>query len=596
MRKFTFYRIVAKTIFASFALIFALSVQFASAQVTLTATAGTAAGTFTTVNDAFAAINAGTHQGVIAISINGNTVEPAVAIPLNASGQGTSLYTSILIKPTTVSSISATPTATNGAVLILDGADNVTIDGSIAVGGTTRDLTIQNLALNTLTYQNVVRLIGRTTLGLGCTNDVIKNTIIIGSTAGNSGFSGSSVTTTFGIYAGGASAASGYTTTGFDYDNLIIENNSISKCHVAITVAGGTGLNTADNNIISKNSIGSATVANSVGLRGIYLANHVNTLVQENTIFNIAANTSISPAAIEFSGTTNCSIKRNKISEVSSVSTGGWGAYGINIISGTGTIISNNAIYSIYTTNYSNTSTQYNAFGIRLAGGTGIGVYYNSINLSSNYTTAPTVGAGSAAFCVTTTSITFTANNNIFNNSTTSTSTGVKNFYAVWLPAAYNFVNGSMNRNYYGVPADAEHFVGKIGTTVGAGNYANVTAWKAISQVNNVSNDGNSQPLTNAVAPFTSATNLAIPAATISAIESGGVVISALGLPNIDITGINRPAGTGSAPDMGAYEFDGTNPVPFLTFSSASPALVSQCSAASSRTIEVTATTSLGTI
>src|SRR5829696_2584042 len=49
-------------------------------EVTLTATAGSPAGSFTTLKSAFDAINAGTHQGVIAISVNADTTETASAV------------------------------------------------------------------------------------------------------------------------------------------------------------------------------------------------------------------------------------------------------------------------------------------------------------------------------------------------------------------------------------------------------------------------------------------------------------------------------------------------------------------------------------
>ncbi|HNP55287.1 MAG TPA: hypothetical protein PKK69_11725, partial [Ferruginibacter sp.] len=55
-----------------------------SAQVSLTASAGTLSGTYTTLKAAFDAINAGTHQGSIAITITGNTTESATAA-LNSS-------------------------------------------------------------------------------------------------------------------------------------------------------------------------------------------------------------------------------------------------------------------------------------------------------------------------------------------------------------------------------------------------------------------------------------------------------------------------------------------------------------------------------
>src|SRR5580765_5941817 len=58
----------------------------ASAQVSVTATAGTLGPTaYATLKDAFDAINLGTHQNAIAISITGDTAETATAV-LNASG------------------------------------------------------------------------------------------------------------------------------------------------------------------------------------------------------------------------------------------------------------------------------------------------------------------------------------------------------------------------------------------------------------------------------------------------------------------------------------------------------------------------------
>ena len=46
----------------------------------------------------------------------------------------------------------------------------------------------------------------------------------------------------------------------------------------------------------------------------------------------------------------------------------------------------------------------------------------------------------------------------------------------------------------------------------------------------------------NSLAPFTSNTNLTIPAGTSTGIESGAVPIGVLGTPNTDYTNTNRPA------------------------------------------------------
>ncbi len=167
------YSFKGTLVFAVFALI-SLFQSNVFAQLSLTATGGTPAGSYATVHDAFIAINAGTHTGSIVISVNANTTEPAAPVYLAASGQGAASYTDILIKPTATATIAGATTA-GSAVINMDGADNVTIDGSIAVGGTTRDLTIQNTALNSLANIACIRLMGRITLGLGARKITIKS-------------------------------------------------------------------------------------------------------------------------------------------------------------------------------------------------------------------------------------------------------------------------------------------------------------------------------------------------------------------------------------------------------------------------------------
>jgi hypothetical protein len=66
-----------------------LSTLNASAQVDVTASAGTPTASYTTLKGAFDAINLGTHQGAIGIGLSGDTIETAPAV-LNASGAGRS--------------------------------------------------------------------------------------------------------------------------------------------------------------------------------------------------------------------------------------------------------------------------------------------------------------------------------------------------------------------------------------------------------------------------------------------------------------------------------------------------------------------------
>ena len=97
----------------------------ASAQVSVTATVGTVGPTaYTTLKDAFDAVNVGTHRGTIAISITANTSESASSV-LNASGSGAALYTAISIKPSGGAPRSVIGFISDGATLIdLNGADN----------------------------------------------------------------------------------------------------------------------------------------------------------------------------------------------------------------------------------------------------------------------------------------------------------------------------------------------------------------------------------------------------------------------------------------------------------------------------------------
>ncbi|HMT08348.1 MAG TPA: hypothetical protein PKA82_10115, partial [Pyrinomonadaceae bacterium] len=96
---------------------------------------------YATLQASFAAIAAGTHTGAINVEVCGNTTETASAI-LDASGTGSYSYSSITIRP--VGGARVIEGAIVGAIIKLNGADNVTIDGRQGGTGTARDLTVRN--------------------------------------------------------------------------------------------------------------------------------------------------------------------------------------------------------------------------------------------------------------------------------------------------------------------------------------------------------------------------------------------------------------------------------------------------------------------
>lgn len=153
-------------------LLLALSSSFmAIAQnVDVTATAGTASGSYSNLKGAFDAINAGTHQGAITIAIVGNTTETATAA-LNASGSGSASYTGVSIYPTQ-STLRIAISSSSATLIRLDGASNITFDGRVNQTGTAVDLEIVNTS--TSANANIFEFIN------GASNNIIEYCLVRG--------------------------------------------------------------------------------------------------------------------------------------------------------------------------------------------------------------------------------------------------------------------------------------------------------------------------------------------------------------------------------------------------------------------------------
>jgi hypothetical protein len=126
---------------------------------------------YTTLKNAFDAVNAGTHTGIITIDILGNTTETAAAV-LNASG-GASSYTAVSIRP--IGGVRTVTGAIGTALVDLNGADNVTIDGDITG---TKSLTFSNTSTAATA---TIRLY------TDATNNIIRNCTILSAEASTTG-------------------------------------------------------------------------------------------------------------------------------------------------------------------------------------------------------------------------------------------------------------------------------------------------------------------------------------------------------------------------------------------------------------------------
>jgi uncharacterized repeat protein (TIGR01451 family) len=571
--------------------------------VMVTSTSGTTGPTpYATLKAAFDAINAGIHQGAINVDIVSSTTEGTSPATLNGSGAGSASYTSILIHPTS-DGVSVSGNPANGlGVIQLNRASNVTIDGDNPnTAGTNRNLTIQNTAANTATFNSVVRI----ALSTGATtanNDTIKNLNLLGSATGrntsaatsNSG----SENTTYGILAaagstGPTSAPSAITSVTNTIgslataSNLLIRNNSINSVARAIAVQGSAttvfpGLLIEDN-VIGNPTSGAADQVYSVGITAQGTADGIisgNTLYLEGFVStNVSgANQAISAGAL--SANTTLRIEKNRVARVHNRAGETWPAIGINLGGGNNHVVQNNFVYDIMndqTNGFGGGATSFGAYGIRVASGTGHKVYHNTVHLFGTLPGTTSTDLTVAFIIVSTSQTGVDVRNNIFSNQitggnpvTTSTRHAV-----IYLPSgASSAMNLTLNNNAYlqgTATTGALSLLAKVGTTGGAGQYfaadfvagATTPATNLRSYTSTLSGAGTNDNLslaTDLPTQFTSDTDLHLPNGTVSPLESGGAGVGV----TVDIDGQTRPGppgsvnGGGTAPDLGADEFDGT--------------------------------------
>ncbi|MCD9854724.1 T9SS type A sorting domain-containing protein [Epilithonimonas sp. JDS] len=365
----------------------------AFAQVDVTATSGTETATYTTVKGAFDAINAGTHQGVINITITANTSETATAA-LNRS-TGTSNFTSVSLKPAAGISATITNATTAGPVFRILGS-NVTIDGSNN-GTDSRNLSI----VNGFATGSVVVAMGSSDVANPLTNVTLKNTTIINGvkTAGS------------GII---VSNAAGAQTAGY-FNNIRLENNSIQKSYQGIYMIATSAVGNGSGSVITKNDL-STSGENSNRLMGIYLGGTDGVTVSNNKIGNFDTANNESKRGMWLAvGTMNTTVSDNIIDNIGVNSIAGGSATGIQIFTnaGAGSAPSANKILRNKITNLFSSGLNSSVTGISLGGSTvGTVISQNTINNLLNTKAGSSAGLGAEGITLNT----GTASNTLVSN------------------------------------------------------------------------------------------------------------------------------------------------------------------------------------
>ena len=443
-------------------------------QINLTATGGSMNASYATLNDAFFAINSGTHTGVITINVVGNTVEPATGAILNASGTGSSDYTSILVQASGGAARVITGAATAGNPLIdLNGADNVTFNGLNSGGNS---LTIENTTISATSGTSTIRL------QADATQNTFTNVSINGASTMPTGTNGGNVW-----------IAAGAINTGND-------NNTFSKCKFGPSAGNlpakcfygnGTTTNSTlyNSNIIIDQCEFFDYFNASVQSNGIYMTSGcTDWQILNSKFFQTASRTQTTAAAhiaIQLASTniSNTLIQGNTIGFANSSGTGTYTLtstvattfIGISASAGTGlpTSIQGNTISNISNVTTSTTGTGSGVLcGIALLGGDAIvgNLVSNTIGSTSGTNSLfANPGSGGAIVGINSgTTGAVTISNNSFGgfNSTSTTASNISSVFGIISSATSS--NLTINNNTIGNAVAHNMIAGTLGTTTSA--------------------------------------------------------------------------------------------------------------------------------
>ncbi len=397
-------------------------------------------GNYTTLTAAVNAYNNLCIGGPVIFSLIDNTY-PSETFPIiiNSNAYASSTNT-LTIKPAAtktplISGSSAT------SLIQLNGADYVTVDGSNAVAGTSRDLSITNTAASS----NAVIWINSASASNGATNNTIKNSKIFG--ASNSG-TVACILTGSGVTAGNDAE--------FPNNNNTIQNDTLYRAQNGIYARGNTS--SLDQNwLITQNGIGSASVvADKMGFRGIAVMNSQNFNISKNTITGVTLGTSGFDAygiALVLNINTG-NIIENKVSDIKHTSV--YGAHGIYLgatTTASNVTVLNNFIFDVAAAGFNGFTASDNGYGITLNLGGGYKIYFNTVVLNTSPSVS-TTNHRAAALLVTsgvTTAGSIDLRNNIFDN---KQAIGNGNSRYAVLSTAANTVYSNINYNgYYSAPS-----------------------------------------------------------------------------------------------------------------------------------------------
>jgi hypothetical protein len=485
-------------------------------------------------------------QGPVAFSLTDTLYSSGESFPITFRAYGGST-SGVTLKPASGVHARITGSSAN-AILLIEEADRLTIDGSNQTGGTSRDLIIEN----TRPWANTAAV---WIAGGGARNNTIKNCHLICGVDQST-----STDATFGFFSGGYTIST--SSVGSDNDSNTVENNYITKARFGIFSRGYGSSNPNVGSVISGNTVGPPQFgSDQIGVAGIVLQNDSCARVESNEVRFVgsilgqsvsgSARVGIAATYVEsylwppsLTYLKETKIQRNTVHDI--VEEKGTSAAGI-LLSGEGgtthNVVANNIIYRVR----ANTTGDVPASsGIVIAGGVGDVVGFNSVLLSGDIdpdTCAAATGAAVGIDILSTEVADLTVANNISEIDVSSNDTTLLHS-AFSIPPVITWGNGGVHHNDWYAPSEnAQSRVASLGGRLGI-RASTMADWQTLTGLDSAS--FSQEP------PLVSASDLHIKPGVWTPIDSGGAALTGV---SVDYDGDSRNA---YHPDIGADEFTQT--------------------------------------